>query len=290
MARPEKVTEVEEISTRFKDSDGAILTEYRGLKVAEIAEVRTALRDSQTEYKISKNTLARIAVREVGLEELVEMLEGPTAIAFCNGDVAAAAKALDEAAKKYPVLIIKGGVLNGKVISAAQAQELAKIEPREVLLAKMAMLVNSPAQQGVNVFAALLRNFGSMLAQVVSKKESGELPGGGGAPEPEARRDEVEPSGGDEAAPVAPGEAAESPTELDNPQTPEGDPAEEATTEEPSAEAEAAPEVPAAESGVAPAESDAANLSEAQEQAEAAPESEAAKEQEVSTTEETKEA
>src|SRR5687767_4258213 len=218
MARPDKEASVAEITARFNDSDAALLTEYRGLRVSEIAEVRTALRESDSDYKVLKNTLTRLAVREVGLEELVEMLTGPTAIAFIKGDAAAAAKVLDEAAKKYPVLTIKGGVLNGKVITADQAKELAKLEPREVLLAKIAMLMNSPAQQTVNVFAALLRDLGSMLAQVIAKKESGELPGGAGeAPAAEAE---------------AP--AAEAPAETQAPEaeaSAEDTPAEEATTE-----------------------------------------------------------
>lgn len=178
MARPEKVDKVRDISGRFESAEAALLTEYRGLRVSEIAEVRGALRDADAEYKVYKNTLARIAVRDVGLEELAGMLEGPTAIAFVRGDAAAAAKALDDAAKKYPVLVIKGGVLNGRVIDAAQANELARLEPREVQLARVAMLMNAPAQRAVNVFAALLRDLGSMLTQVVEKKESGELPAG----------------------------------------------------------------------------------------------------------------
>jgi large subunit ribosomal protein L10 len=180
MARPEKVDKVKDITGHFENSEAALLTEYRGLRVSEIAEVRGALRAADAEYKVYKNTLARIAVRDVGLEELVGILEGPTAIAFVRGDAAAAAKALDDAAKKYPVLVIKGGVLNGRVIDAAQANELARLEPRDVQLARVAMLMNAPAQQLVNAFAALLRDLGSMLAQVVSKKESGELPAGVG--------------------------------------------------------------------------------------------------------------
>ena len=132
MPRPEKVAAVKEISERFSNSEAALLTEFRGLTVSDIAEVRTALRnaDPETEYKVSKNTLARRA-KEAGLDDLVELLVGPTAIAYIKGDAAAAAKALDEAAKKFPVLTIKGGILSGKPISAAQAQALAKLEPRD---------------------------------------------------------------------------------------------------------------------------------------------------------------
>jgi large subunit ribosomal protein L10 len=174
MARPDKEQAVEEIAGKFGDAQAALLTEYRGLSVGEIAEVRRALRDAEADYKVLKNTLTRIAVREVGLDELVEMLQGPTAVAFCRGDAVAAAKALDDAAKKYPVLIVKGGVLRGQVIDAEQAKALAKLEPREVQLAKIAMMMNAPLQQTVNVFSALLRDLGSMLGQVLAQKESAE--------------------------------------------------------------------------------------------------------------------
>lgn len=203
MARPEKTAAVAEITSRFGESNAALLTEYRGLTVTEIAEVRGALREAEADYKVMKNTLVRIAAREVGLEELADLLTGPTAIAFCRGDAVAAAKALDDAAKRFPVLVVKGGVLNGKILDGDQARDLAKIEPREVLLAKIAMLVNQPAQQTVNVLSALLRNLGSMLAQVVEKKESGELPGGAGAAATEA------PAEGPQAAPEEAPEAEE---------------------------------------------------------------------------------
>ncbi len=177
MAKPDKAGEVSDITRRFEESGAALLTEYRGLSVGDMAEVRNALRGADADYKVLKNTLTRIAVRNVGLDELVGMLEGPTAIAFCRGDASVAAKALDEAARKFPVLEVKGGVLLGRIISASQARDLATLEPREVQLAKIAMIMNSPLQQTVNVFAGLLRDLGSMLAQVISKKESGELPG-----------------------------------------------------------------------------------------------------------------
>lgn len=234
MASPEKVEAVKEIAGRFKETDAVLLTEYRGLRVAEIREVRKALRDAEADYKVLKNTLTRIAVREVGLEDLVGLLEGPTAIAFVKGDVAAAAKALDEAIKKFPVLTVKGGVLNGKIIDADQAKALAKLESREVLLAKVAMLANAPAQQAVNVFAALLRDLGSMLAQVAAQKES-EVP----APSAPAGEETLTPPEVEEA------EKAE---EAAQPETEQKDEAEEAAEEaEPPAEpAEAVDQAPAA--------------------------------------------
>ena len=284
MARADKEASVAEITERFNDSDAALLTEYRGLRVSEIAEVRTALRDSDTDYKVLKNTLTRLAVREVGLEELVEMLTGPTAIAFIRGDAAAAAKALDDASKKYPVLTIKGGVLNGKVIDAEQAKQLAKLEPRDVLLAKIAMMMNQPAQQTVNVFSALLRDLGSMLAQVVAQKES-EAPAAEAAPEAEAPAAEA-PA---EATPEAEAPAAEAPAE----EAPEAEATAEVTAEPAEAEeAEVAEEAAqpeteqqdeaeaAAEEAEPPAEA-----AEAVDQAPAAPESDAVETQETTTDE-----
>lgn len=218
MARPEKTAAVEDITSRFGESNAALLTEYRGLTVTEIADLRNALREADADYKVMKNTLVRIAARDVGLEDLVGLLTGPTAIAFCRGDAVAAAKVLDDAVKRFPVLVVKGGVLNGKILDADQARNLARIESREVLLSKIAMLVNQPAQQTVNVFSALLRNLGSMLAQVVEQKESGELPGGSGAPAEatteaptEAPAEAETPQAAPEEAPEA---AAEPPAEL----------------------------------------------------------------------------
>jgi large subunit ribosomal protein L10 len=242
MAKPDKAATVAEITERFRDSEAAILTEYRGLRVAEIAEVRAALRGVDAEYKVLKNTLARIAAKEVGIEDFDQMLTGPTAIVFVKGDVAAAAKALDDAAKTHPVLIVKGGVIQGRLFDADQAKALAKLEPREVQLAKIAGMMNQPAQQVVNVLSALLRNFGSMLAQVVDKKNSGELPGG------DAAVAETPPD-------AAPGTPAEVPGEPE----PSDDDEPEAPAETPEAEeqASAAPESEAAANEEVTAEADA---------------------------------
>jgi large subunit ribosomal protein L10 len=205
MARPDKEQAVEEIAGKFGDAHAALLTEYRGLSVGEIAEVRRALRDAEADYKVLKNTLTRIAVREVGLDELVEMLQGPTAVAFCSGDAVAA--------KKYPVLVVKGGVLRGQVIDAEQAKALAKLEPREVQLAKIAMMMNAPLQQTVNVFSAVLRDLGSMLGQVLAQKESAEPEAAGEPAAEDSAEDAVD--GGDVSAeadstPAAAAEESES--------------------------------------------------------------------------------
>ncbi len=230
MPRPEKTAAVTEITERFNDSNAILLTEYRGLRVADIADVRGALRGADTDYKVFKNTLSRIAVREVGLEELVEMLEGPTAIAFVRGDAVEAAKALDDAAKKYPVLIIKGGVISGKVISADQARQLAKLEPREVQLAKIVMMVNTPLQQTANVLSALLRDLGSMLAQVVAQKEA-EAPAAEAAPEPAAETPAEEAAAGDADAPAAEAASDETPPEEETQENPDVGPGPEGSEE-----------------------------------------------------------
>jgi large subunit ribosomal protein L10 len=249
MPRPEKVQSVQEIAGRFREAEAALLTEYRGLHVSDIAEVRTALREADADYKVLKNTLARIAVREVGLDELVGMLEGPTAIAFCNGDAVAAAKALDDAARRFPVLVIKGGVLQGRVIGSEQAQSLAKLESREIQLAKIVMMVNTPLQQMINVLAAPLRDLGSMLAQVLTKKEAGELEAG---PSPESATEPASVEGAETAPPAAEGGADRmspdaAPDEAPGPEV-------EATTEAPpEAEATASAQDADAEGSDAPA-------------------------------------
>lgn len=202
MARAEKVQAVKEMAERFRGSSAALLTEYRGLSVTEIAELRTALREAGTDYKVLKNTLARIAAKEVGLDDLAELLEGPTAVAFVHGDAVEAAKALDDAAKKYPVLVIKGGVLDGKIVSAEQARQLAKLGSREVQLATIVRMVNTPLQQTVNVFSALLRDFGSMLAQVMAQKEAEDSDVG---PAPEAEGEAPTPETDPEQAEVTDG-------------------------------------------------------------------------------------
>src|SRR4029450_10697073 len=136
MARPEKVAVVDEIRTKLGDADAAILTEYRGLTVSELAALRGALRPAATEYKVFKNTLARRAAEEAGPTELSPMLQGPTAIAFVRGDAVTAAKAIRGFGKAAPALVVKGGLLGTRILSARDVDALADIEPRDVLLAR----------------------------------------------------------------------------------------------------------------------------------------------------------
>ena len=138
MANAEKTALIEDLTGKFRDSSGAVLTEYRGLTVAQMSELRGALKGNAT-FTVTKNTLAKVAATEAGLGDQVSpMLSGPSAIAFVDGDVAQAAKGLLDFAKANPLLVIKGGVLDGKALSASEVGKLADLEPREVLLAKLA--------------------------------------------------------------------------------------------------------------------------------------------------------
>jgi len=150
-----------------------LLTEYRGLTVAELKALRNALAGG-AELKVIKNTLATIAAREAGLEDLIPMLEGPTAIAFVTGDVAKVAKDLAEFAKKSPSLTLKGGVFEGKVLDGAQAKSLSTLESREVMLTKIASMAITPIQQTANVFAGGFNQLGAVLVQLKEKLAAAE--------------------------------------------------------------------------------------------------------------------
>ena len=155
MANAEKVAAVAELTERFKGSSGAVLTEYRGLTVAQLAELRRSLGDNAT-FAVVKNTLTKIAVTEAGLDEqLASLLAGPSAIAFVQGDVVEAAKGLRDFAKTNPLLVIKGGVLDGKAMTPSEITKLADLEPREVLLAKLAGAMKASLAGAAATFNAL---------------------------------------------------------------------------------------------------------------------------------------
>lgn len=156
--RAEKVAVVDEVRQRFNDADAAILTEYRGLKVKDLAQLRRSLTPTGTDYKIYKNTLVRFAAHDIGLGALENLLEGPIAIAFVKGDAAAAAKALRDFSRTNPQLVVKGGVLGEKVIGAGEAAALAELPSREVLLAQLAGGFAAPMQQLASLMQALPRN------------------------------------------------------------------------------------------------------------------------------------
>lgn len=174
MPKPEKVRAVEELKEQLQDSPAAILAAFRGLKVEEMREVRRALAAAETSFRVVKNTLARIAAREAGLVDLLPLLEGSTAIAFVRGDPVAAARGLDEMARKYPALAIKGGLLEHRVLDADRAQALAQVRPREVLLGELAGLLQSPLGKLALLLSASIRNLGYGLAAYRDRLEGGE--------------------------------------------------------------------------------------------------------------------
>jgi large subunit ribosomal protein L10 len=188
--RAEKVALVEEVRTRLSSSSAAILTEYRGLKVSELATLRRALRQAGGEYKIYKNTLVRFAVRDLGLEPLEPLVEGPTAIAFVDGDAASVAKALRDFARTNPHLVVKGGLLGQNVLSAADASALAELPSRDRMLALFAGALAAPMQQFAGLLKALPQNMAYGLRALLEDRGGAPLEAGAG-------------EGGEEAAPAA---------------------------------------------------------------------------------------
>ena len=154
MARPDKEAAVAELAGKFRDSGAVLLTEYRGLTVAELQELRRSLAGN-AEYAVVKNTLAAIAARQVGLEAFADDLKGPTALTFVSGEPVEAAKALRDFAKDNAKLVVKGGVMDGNVLDASEVDKLASLESREVLLAKAAYLFVAPASKAVRTVDAL---------------------------------------------------------------------------------------------------------------------------------------
>jgi|HubBroStandDraft_5_1064220.scaffolds.fasta_scaffold28001_2 large subunit ribosomal protein L10 len=174
MARADKVTAVAELTERFQSSSGAVLTEYRGLTVAQIGELRKSLGDNAT-FSVVKNTLTKIAATDAGVtSELTDLLTGPSAIAFVHGDVVEAAKGLREFARANPLLVIKGGVLDGKALKPAEIAQLADLEPREVLLAKLAGAMKASMAGAAATFAALPSQMARLLGALEQKRAADE--------------------------------------------------------------------------------------------------------------------
>ena len=242
--RPEKVAVVEEVRERLDSTSAALLTEYRGLDVTAISDLRRALRQVGGEYKIYKNTLVRFAARDLGLE-LEDLLIGPTVIAFITekpdgspGDAVDVAKALRDFARTNPSLIVKGGVLAMKPLTADEARSLADVEPREVLLARLAGAIAAPMVQFAGLLEALPRNFAYGLKALIDQ-QGGVPEEAPAAEEPAAdTRRRIQPlrrAAGADAAEDAPAEGA--PTEEPTPSHHRAPVAEEAPTEEPAADA-----------------------------------------------------
>lgn len=182
MPRPDKVQAVADIRERLEGAEAVFLTEYRGLSVGAIQELRNSLRDSGAEYKVVKMTLAKLAAGDAGIEGIDEYLEGPTALAFAQSDPVATAKALKEFSKTNEVFVLKAGYLSGNILTPEELSKLAEIEPRDVLLAKIAGAAKAPLYNFAGMLASFNRNAASMFSQLLDKKESGEfVPDGGGS-------------------------------------------------------------------------------------------------------------
>ncbi len=169
--RPDKVAIVEEITGKLNDSVAVFVSEYRGMTVGELADLRTPLRDAGAEHKVYKNTLARLAANNAGYESLAEHLLGPTALTFVTGDSVAAAKALTDQAKANSNLVVKGGVLGDSPMSADDVKALASLPSREELLATFAGALQAPLNRTASLLAALPRNFAYGLSAYIDQQE-----------------------------------------------------------------------------------------------------------------------
>jgi large subunit ribosomal protein L10 len=236
--RPEKVAVVDEVRTKLSNSQAALLTEYRGITVADMSVLRRSLRAAGGDYKIYKNTLVRFAARDLDLD-IEDLLTGTTAIAFVptdsTGDTVTVAKVLRDFAKTNPNLVVKGGVLGDKLLSAADATALADVAPREELLSRFAGGLQAPMQNMAGLLQAPLRDFANLLTALIEDK--------GGVPDADTGSDEPAADEPVAEAPAADTTDAEAPADADT--TDADAPATADTTD---AAADAAPAADAAES------------------------------------------
>ena len=203
MAQADKATAVADIAEQFKSSSATVITEYRGLTVANLAELRRSLAGSAT-YSVAKNTLIKRAASEAGIEGLDQLFVGPTAIAFVSGEAVDAAKAIKTFAKEHKALVIKGGYMDGRALTVAEVERIADLESREVLLAKLAGAMKANLSKAAGLFNAPASQVARLVAALQEKKAA-EAPAEAAAPEPAAP---------ESAAPAAEAPAAEAePTE-----------------------------------------------------------------------------
>jgi large subunit ribosomal protein L10 len=203
MPRAEKEAKVREIAEQLKSAEAAVLTGYRGLTVQDSGELRAALADVDTRLSVVKNSLAMLAVKEAGFDDLTRMFDGPTAVAYIKGDAVAAAKRMVEQARRFPVLEIRGGFAEGRILDADQIRSLATLDTREVMLAKLAGLGKMQMARAAFMFQALQSRF-ALLLQALKEK----LPE---APADEAAPAEAEPATGGEEPAAEPAASAEEP-------------------------------------------------------------------------------
>ncbi|OBJ04065.1 50S ribosomal protein L10 [Mycobacterium sp. 1245499.0] len=206
MARADKATAVADIAEQFKESTATLITEYRGLTVANLAELRRSLGGAAT-YSVAKNTLVKRAASEAGVEGLDELFAGPTAIAFVTGEPVDAAKAIKTFAKEHKALVIKGGYMDGRALTVAEVERIADLESREVLLAKLAGAMKGNLAKAAGLFNAPASQV-ARLAAALQEKKAAEGPAAPAEPAPAA---ESTP----EPASEAPAEAPETPAEAE---------------------------------------------------------------------------
>jgi large subunit ribosomal protein L10 len=172
MAKADKVTAVADIAERFKESTATVVTEYRGLTVAHLAELRRSLGESAT-YTVAKNTLVKRAASEAGIDGLDELFAGPTAIAFVTGEAVDAAKAIKNFARDHKALVIKGGYMDGRPLTVAEVERIADLESREVLLAKLAGAMKGNLAKAAGLFNAPASQVARLAAALQEKKSAG---------------------------------------------------------------------------------------------------------------------
>jgi large subunit ribosomal protein L10 len=207
MARADKATAVADIAEQFKESTATLITEYRGLTVANLAELRRSLNGAAT-YSVAKNTLVKRAASEAGVEGLDELFAGPTAIAFVTGEPVDAAKAIKTFAKEHKALVIKGGYMDGRALTVAEVERIADLESREVLLAKLAGAMKGNLAKAAGLFNAPASQVARLAAALQEKKAAAGPAAPAAAAEPAA---ESAP----EPASEAPAEAPETPAEAE---------------------------------------------------------------------------
>ena len=183
MARADKATAVADIADQFRDSTATVITEYRGLTVANLAELRRSLAGSAT-YAVAKNTLIKRAASEAGIEGLDELFAGPTAIAFVSGEPVDAAKAIKTFAKDNKALVIKGGYMDGHPLTVSEVERIADLESREVLLAKLAGAMKGNLAKAAGLFSAPASQMARLAAALQEKKASEPTPAPAVAPAP----------------------------------------------------------------------------------------------------------
>jgi len=175
MPTPEKVQAVADIRERLEGAEAVFLTEYRGLTVSAVQELRKSVRESGGQYKVVKMSLTKLAAAEAGIEGMADYLSGPTALTFAQDDPVATAKALKDFSKTHDVFVLKAGFFSGDILSPEEVSKLAEVQPREVLLAMIAGAAKAPLFKAAGLFGSFNRNAASMFSQLLDKKESGEF-------------------------------------------------------------------------------------------------------------------